>query len=302
MLLVPSLLVRALGHAAILLCTMVQNENDYLVEWIEFHKLQQFQNIRIYDDANGNATATYFLQAMYGDLHMHNIETVPWFRRTQTEAFQNCSQHAEETGAYDWVAIHDVDEFWFSPSFRSVGMYAAYMMNHMKNVSQVHVHQIRYGTNGHTQPVKWPKLLIEEEVMRGPSKHLKEELAQQAIVQGPLKEACKDRGGWWICEGDLDYKSMWRTRRGCVGWIHGANGCSGEEIYAHPNMLRGSHYYLRSVQDAKLKSAKWNKPDPNEMIEYGADKLFETVHESAMLRWVHALRKRIKKVYAGGTG
>ena len=177
------------------------------------------------------------------------------------------ARHAEKAGVYDWVAVHDVDEFWFSPRFPSVGQYAAYMMKHRSKVGQVHVHQTRYATNGHAQPVKWPKLLIEEEVMRGPSRHLKEGVALQALVKGPMKEPCKDRGGWWVCEGDKDTKSMWRTGVGCVlGWIHEAYGCRGEEIYAAPDVLRSNHYYLRSVEDTNYKSMVWNKTDPVQMV------------------------------------
>ena len=31
---------QAMGVAVLLLCTMVKNESNYIVEWIEFHKIQ----------------------------------------------------------------------------------------------------------------------------------------------------------------------------------------------------------------------------------------------------------------------
>ena len=36
----PATALQTMAVAAILLCTMVKNEENYLVEWLEFHKLQ----------------------------------------------------------------------------------------------------------------------------------------------------------------------------------------------------------------------------------------------------------------------
>ena len=45
----------------------------------------------------------------------------------------------------------------------------------------------------------------------------------------------------------VELKSMWRTGRGCTGWIHMPKACThGKEMYANPNHLRGNHYYLRT--------------------------------------------------------
>ena len=44
--------------------------------------------------------------------------------------------------------------------------------------------QVRYGTNGHAAPIRWPKLLIEEELFRGPTKNMKEDAALDALVKG----------------------------------------------------------------------------------------------------------------------
>ena len=69
-----------------------------------------------------------------------------------------------------------------------------------------------------------------------------------------MKEPCKDRGGWWICEGDKDVKSMWRTGFGCIGWIHDAKNCEGRDMFVAPDVLRSNHYYLRSSADTNYKS------------------------------------------------
>jgi len=58
----------------------------------------------------------------------------------------------------------------------------------------------------------------------------------------------------------LGLGSLFRTGRGCVGWVHHPHKCSvGDEITALPTQLRGNHYWLRSFQDVREKSILWGK-------------------------------------------
>ena len=100
--------------------------------------------------------------------------------RGQVEAFQKCTQHGEKKG-HEWVAIHDLDEFWFSPMRFTVKDYARYIMEEQPNTTVVHAHQFRYGPKGQDGPVVLPNLIIEGQVWRAPSGSLGEKEAGTSI-------------------------------------------------------------------------------------------------------------------------
>ena len=63
---------------------------------------------------------------------------------------------------------------------------------------------------------------------------------------------------------NLEEKTMFRTGRGCVGWIHFTRRgtCKGKVTWADPTHLRGNHYYLRSIQEGVAKSKCAPSPPP----------------------------------------
>ena len=159
-------------------------------------------------------------------------------------------------------------------------------------VTAVHVHQFRYGPKGQRGPVRLPSLLIEDQVWRHPSLVLGEGMANRAVLKGPLWDVCgectaarkkhwgkiDDKGARHMLEvckrveskgelkvqrgcgpDGLEQKTMFRTGRGCVGWIHYAEKgtCTGNDTWADPNHLRGQ---LTSSRAANLVCATIRLP------------------------------------------
>ena len=103
-------------HAHILLCTQVRNQSArYIFEWIEFHKLQGFAEVRIYNQCEArlvvtdpnfpdgrckpNAEELYVgdtLVHRYGDLAAHRVSVSPG--ANQIISFRSCSAYAEKHG------------------------------------------------------------------------------------------------------------------------------------------------------------------------------------------------------------
>jgi len=296
-----------------LLCTWTRNESvSHLVEWIEFHRLQGFDHVRFYDstkegDVYGPLAGE--LQTVYGaNLSAAGISVAEEFDHKQdgqAGALEKCNQWAdpaitglpEHAGAkpkFDWMAVHDVDEFHYSPLHVTTKDFAAYIATNLPNTSQVHTHQFRYGPKGVRKPVELPGLVIEQQLWRAPAIQLGEAMVDEAVVHGPLRQVCNQcspfnrnlsTGHWknasklaefcepkqksvahkppfkrdhFACEYfGCELKSMWRLGRGWVSWIHFANKCRGDVTYAHPSHLRGNHYYLRSVQEGLAKHGIW---------------------------------------------
>lgn len=108
----------------IVVCTLVHNENSYIPEWIEFHKLQGFSKFIIYDDNSRNPNL--FLETYIADgfLEVVSTNSQPACRNRdrgrehnfvgcQLWAFDDCIQRYKHSTR--WIAVFDVDEFLFSP-------------------------------------------------------------------------------------------------------------------------------------------------------------------------------------------
>lgn len=102
-------------------CTLVRNKNEYLPEWIEFHRIQGFDHFIIYDDASRNPSL--FLDSYIEDGIVTLIDwstvcanvtrplEIHGFAGCQRAAFADCQRRVVSR----WLGIFDVDEFLFAP-------------------------------------------------------------------------------------------------------------------------------------------------------------------------------------------
>lgn len=107
-------------------CTMVHNENRYLPEWLEFHKLQGVDHFVVFDDGSADPRSNLESYLADGTLELRTVNTtvVPacvdnpdpksyklW--DCQRALFQQCiDDFAWRTR---WLGIWDTDEFIFAP-------------------------------------------------------------------------------------------------------------------------------------------------------------------------------------------
>jgi hypothetical protein len=106
-------------------CTLIRDKNEYLPEWIEFHRIQGFDHFVIYDDASRNPSL--FLDSYIED---GIVTLVDWSgscqkltRSTEPHGFVACQRAAfvdcQNRIASRWLGIFDVDEFIFAPAITS---------------------------------------------------------------------------------------------------------------------------------------------------------------------------------------
>lgn len=263
-------------------CTCVRNDVPYLPEWIEFHRLQGFSKFFVFNDASNDHVE--LLEKLY-DQKFPGRKFVQVFGHdspgNQQPAYKKCQDYAL-AGKFDWVAVLDSDEFWYSPINVTVSQFIESSVDY--NVGVIEVAQMRFGTSGQLRRFSYSltadakrvtlvnpdgiQLITKTHVHRGPYTFMGEpaERISQSITN--CSKPAKD--GWLMCHTtQLDRKSMWRPDAP-TGEItpHFPVTIDSKYVTFRPsvNSLRGNHYYYRSVDDAIKKSADWRKPDPSDGV------------------------------------
>ena len=136
-------------------CTMVKNEAPYVVEWIEYNRIQGVDRIIIYDhNSTDNITLLndFYQQRDPGfQLHvMKSLEPPASGKGLAQKNFQHCLD--EYGNSTEWMMIADVDEYLYSPAF---GTLASMLRNlsaierrrglHLSSITSVN---LNFGSSG----------------------------------------------------------------------------------------------------------------------------------------------------------
>ena len=145
------------------LCTTVKNDVPYIVEWIEYMRLQGVERFIIYnDDSWENLT---LLNTFYEQKDpAANVKVIPRAGRTryQLVSFQHCVEnYGLDT---QWMLFSDTDEYLYSPSYGTLREMLLDMSTLEKEVNSS-IHHIyadcsRYGSAG--QKRRFQYRLVEE--------------------------------------------------------------------------------------------------------------------------------------------
>ena len=177
--------------------------------------------------------------------------------------------------------------------------------------------------------------MAEEAIVHGPLRHVcntctEENLQQHADPLATKQKHCGAGAGHVFTAGGEkvpfhrsetcsygghEYKSMWRTGRGCIGGVHGPvkqqGTCSGEKTWADPNHLRGNHYFARSIEEgtalnhrAAAGGASSNADGEADQrgrgaLHNGATQFFEALYDGSALAWIPDLKVALTTLMAG---
>jgi Glycosyltransferase family 92 len=144
-------------HAYLAFFTTYQrpDDPDYLLEWIEFHRLVGGERFYIYDDPSvdhhRDVLAPYVEQ---GIVELHEWLMVPGLAAAMNDCI---ARHRDDAR---WIALLDLDEFLFSPT----GGPVSEVLRDYEQWPGVAVNRLTFGPSGHrTKP---PGLVIENYVRR----------------------------------------------------------------------------------------------------------------------------------------
>ena len=286
-------------------CTTVKDDVPYITEWVEFYRLQGFTKFWIFDDRSTDKV--HLLQALYNFkfpgkniVEVHKHETPGY----QPHAYSKCHAWALEQG-FDWVGVMDTDEFWYSPTYQSVSEYLDLEVSDPM-IGVIHVSQFRFGTNGQKDRFQYAldlnedkepflnnprgvELITKNHVLRGPYKRFGE--PAELIDHSYPNCSIPAKDGWMMCHTDIrDSKSLWRPTAVSNINVHSPDYTKSgfTRIEPDPLILRGNHYYYRSIADCEKKAKDWNKPDPLEGVQR-VDSYWNSVQDLGIQRFTRQL-------------
>ncbi|KAK9820746.1 hypothetical protein WJX74_009462 [Apatococcus lobatus] len=238
------------GQLRITACIHLKNEVPYLIEWLEFHRIQGFTHFVIYDDFSADNVS--LLETLYREHGRHYITVYPPTGQGLTNNERrshnagHCSEHFSNDS--DWMINIDVDEFVWSPAYHSVQEYLAAEVKedmHMVYVGATRFgwggqrHRFEYalqqvnGTGDHSVELSNPKgiqLLTSSHIHRAPDQRFGE--PEQFLRDS--NQRCREwQGEDSPCTNDYNGrygKAFVRTQHAVSVWTHGGGvrGAFGE--------------------------------------------------------------------------
>jgi hypothetical protein len=155
-----------------------------------------------------------------------------------------------------------------------------------------------------------PQSQLEGHINRGPSPYGPASEIELYSHRQENWEGCRPPwySGWDICSQNIEFgKTIYKwgscdnpeSPHKCYDEEEDPRGLDGSVAVHNQSELRCNHYYIRSKEDAYIKSEKWEKSDPKEMYEK-SDAYWNSVADTALKDLIgDRLRQALQKVLAG---
>ena len=130
-----------------LLCCIGRRENDYIREFVEYHKVLGFTNICLYDN---NYDGEEDFHDVIGDYISDGYVILKDYRNRkvcQLDAYNEC--YKTYGNEYDWIAFFDIDEFMFINCNKTLGEYLA--RPEFNEYDMIHINWLLFGDGGQTK-------------------------------------------------------------------------------------------------------------------------------------------------------
>lgn len=93
----------------IALCVMAKNEQNYIIEFVDYYKKLGIDKIFLYD--NNNLNGSYYDKLLLDYININFIDIINFrgLYKPQYQAYEDC--YYNNSNSYDWFAFFDVDEY-----------------------------------------------------------------------------------------------------------------------------------------------------------------------------------------------
>jgi len=160
--------------------TIIQNEADYLKEWIEYHKLLGVQHFWIYN----HLSTDHYLDVLEPYIRAGEVELIEWtvkkYPACQMTAFEDCIKLAASRS--QWLALIDVDEFLVPHQHDSMLAF----LKEFSDYSQVLINWQIFGTSN-IQSLPKESLLIEHLTYKFPTQFVSNKWNGNQFVKSIVK-------------------------------------------------------------------------------------------------------------------
>ncbi|MCF2496222.1 glycosyltransferase family 92 protein [Dyadobacter chenhuakuii] len=207
------------------LCCIVKDENNYLEEWIGYHRKIGVQHFYIYDNGSKVPIRTA-LAAINAPADVTVID-MPG-KNKHVKAYQHCLDRFG--GSSTWIGFIDIDEF-IVPKTASSNL-PEFLKNY-ENYGGLGVSWLIFGSNGHVQKPGGPQLenfTKRSEVTFPPNRHIKS-IVQPRFVKSAYKSHCFHYKPGYFCVNE-HYIAI-----------------DGATADVSVDKIQLNHYYCRSLEE-----------------------------------------------------
>lgn len=264
-------------------CAIFQNEERYLKEWIEFHKLVGVEHFYLYNNCSADGYFSVlkpYIDAKEVDLIDWPIQAMSWnewIYEVQPAAYMHCVKYAE--GKTKWLALIDIDEFLTPISSDSIPEI-------LKGYEDFAGVCFNWKTFGHSWLFDLPEntLMIESLILRAPDERATN-LGVKSIVRPEYVESCRHPHYVAYKEGHFHVNS--EKQRDVDS--------NGATLRVHYDQLVVNHYWSREGSSLYKKLQRYNawfpEIEPEKWIEYV--KGMNEVADRSMERFIDPLREKM---------
>lgn len=258
------------------IASIFKNENPYLLEWIEFHRLVGVDHFFLYDNDGGPETEvllrSYIEEGIVTrhrwtqyDGSRHDRPTGFGRRDKNHLAFGHAARnHAKQC---DWLMKIDLDEFLLPMAGNHLRpLIARYDRNRVRGLC---VPRFNFGDGGH---VKKPAGLVTESYLtrEAESSDHKDLANSKFLSHNNFTNSAHSWGYRWFKRGRLLKES---------------------EI----EDLRVYHYYTKSLEESRDRQNMMRTRPKSEQEFFAQNRMLNAVEDKAMLRFSDELRRRVAK-------
>jgi hypothetical protein len=296
-----------------------------LIDWIEYYRIVgPISTFVIYDDkSTDNVT---LLQGFYRERGVNvTVIDAPSQKHEgvdgQTRSFAHCLQHVPS----DWTLVVDTDEFIWAPNHCTI---ASWLSVQDESAKMHEVRDLRFGSSQQHERFGYrliqdendqvilkndfgPQVQLHSHTNRGPSPYGPESEIARYNNRHKEWDGCKPPFDWDICSQNLEFgKTIYKwgscikeglpeSPHKCYDDEDDPRGKDGSVVVHNQSELRCNHFYIRSKDDAKMKSEQWEKSDPIEMYTK-ADAYWNSVADTTLKDLIGGqLRKRMEALLGG---
>jgi hypothetical protein len=126
-----------------IICAVMKDEDEYVDEWLRYHKHLGFDMIQLYDNSvNGSAKLAYLPQVYGSFASAHHLPG----HSIQTTAYEMCRRRYSQPGV--WAAFIDCDEFIVLRKHKHI---LDLLREHAPQGGALSLNRITFGSSGHAE-------------------------------------------------------------------------------------------------------------------------------------------------------
>lgn len=268
------------------ICTIFQNDADWLREWIEFHRIQGCKHFYLYN----NCSRDNYSKALQPYIDSGVVTLIDWdytypsnradiWLKIQTKAYMHCIEHYKDKA--EWIAFIDSDEYLFCVDGTKLPVF----LKKYKDYGGLFVNWRLFGTSNVKRLAKG-ELMIEK-LTRCSIKDLERNNRVKVIVQPEYVKECDSPHHFVFKYDKYDVNEHFQKRNGSI---------ISHTPISH-DLICINHYWTRTedhFNKRKMKSRnKRRKQETFSVLQKMADQ-YNQKKDKKILQFVPELKKRMR--------